>query len=99
MGKRRIQYEDEVTHDPRNYDIWFDYARLEEGARRGAIDDGEDDAAVEEATGRVREVYERAVAFVPPGKEKRHWRRYIFLWFDYALFEESETKVCIHFSL
>ena len=51
----------------------------------------EEDAAVE----RVRDVYERAVAQVPPGHEKRHWRRYIFLWFDYALFEEIETKVWI----
>jgi len=51
----------------------------------------EEDAAVE----RVRDVYERAVAQVPPGQEKRHWRRYIFLWLDYALFEEIETKVCI----
>jgi len=41
----------------------------------------------------VREVYERAVAQVPPGNEKRFWRRYIFLWLDYALFEEIETKV------
>ncbi|KIJ37089.1 hypothetical protein M422DRAFT_33945 [Sphaerobolus stellatus SS14] len=92
LGKRRIQYEEEVTHDPRNYDVWFDYARLEEGARRAAIEDGEDDATVEEAAARVREVYERAVAQVPPGKEKRYWRRYIFLWLDYALFEEIETK-------
>lgn len=41
----------------------------------------------------MREVYERAVAQVPPGDEKRFWRRYIFLWLDYALFEEIETKV------
>jgi crooked neck len=51
----------------------------------------EEDAAVE----RVRDVYERAVAQVPPSQEKRHWRRYIFLWLDYALFEEIETKVCM----
>ncbi|KAG8923248.1 NineTeen Complex (NTC) component, partial [Tulasnella sp. 418] len=41
---------------------------------------------------KVREVYERAVAQVPPGNEKRHWRRYIFLWLNYAIFEELETK-------
>jgi crooked neck len=52
---------------------------------------GGDEAAIE----RVREVYERAVAHVPPSVEKRHWRRYIFLWLDYALFEEIETKVCM----
>ena len=41
----------------------------------------------------VGRVYERVVAQVPPGGEKRHWRRYIFLWLDHALFEEIETKV------
>ncbi|OJA11562.1 hypothetical protein AZE42_07106 [Rhizopogon vesiculosus] len=92
LGKRRIQYEDEVSHDGRNYDVWFDYVRLEEDALRTLREEGgtkeEEDAALE----RVRDVYERAVAHVPPGQEKRHWRRYIFLWLDYALFEEIETK-------
>lgn len=90
MGKRRIQYEEELSHDPRNYDVWFDFARLEEDAFRGEREDGGDPTP-----DKVREVYERAVAQVPPGGEKRHWRRYIFLWLDYALFEEIETKVAI----
>jgi crooked neck len=93
LGKRRIQYEDEVSQDGRNYDVWFDYVRLEEGALRTLREEGgtkeEEDAAMD----RVRDVYERAVAHVPPGQEKRHWRRYIFLWLEYALFEEIETKV------
>ena len=71
--------------------MWFDYARLEEGALQTIREEGED--GEEEAIGRVREVYERAVANAPPGNEKRFWRRYIFLWLDYALFEELETKV------
>ncbi|GAA5884143.1 hypothetical protein JCM16303_005936 [Sporobolomyces ruberrimus] len=86
LGKRRLQYEEELSHESRNYDVWFDYARLEEDACRG-------DGNTEDATKRVREVYERAVAQVPPTRdEKRHWRRYIFLWLNYALFEEQETK-------
>lgn len=93
LGKRRIQYEEELAHDGRNYDVWFDYARLEEGALRAAREEGESSTAIEEAIARVREVYERSVGQVPPGREKRHWRRYIFLWLDYALFEEIETKV------
>lgn len=44
---------------------------------------------------RVREVYERAIAQVPPAQEKRLWRRYIYLWIKYALFEELETKVSV----
>ena len=36
----------------------------------------------------MREVYERAIAKVPPIKEKRYWRRYVYLWIYYAVFEE-----------
>ena len=93
LGKRRIQYEDELAQDGRNYDVWFDYARLEEGAVKDLREEGVTPEEEQTAIGRVREVYERAVAQVPPGTEKRHWRRYIFLWLNYALFEEIETRV------
>jgi crooked neck len=66
---------------------------LEEGAFKDLRDEGADAQEMEQALGRIREVYERAVSQVPPGEEKRHWRRYIFLWLNYALFEEIETKV------
>lgn len=49
---------------------------------------------LEESAGdleRVRDVYERAVAQLPPGHEKRFWRRYIYMWVKYALFEELEA--------
>ena len=77
IGKRRILYEEQVQENPKNYDSWFDYARLEEIA-------GDPD--------RVRAVYERAIAQIPPTQEKRHWRRYIYLWINYALYEEIENK-------
>ncbi|KAI9891473.1 MAG: NineTeen Complex (NTC) component [Vezdaea aestivalis] len=74
IAKRRVLYEEEVTAAPRNYDKWFDYAALEET--------GGDEQ-------RIREVYERAIAQVPPSNEKRHWRKYIYLWLYYAAWEES----------
>ncbi|KAI6087072.1 cell cycle control protein [Hypoxylon rubiginosum] len=77
LSKRRRHYEDQIKENPKNYDIWFDYARLEEIS--GDVD-------------RVRDVYERAVAQIPPTQEKRHWRRYIYLWVFYALWEEMEAK-------
>lgn len=80
LSKRRVQYEELIKENSKNYDAWFDYARLEE-----TLGD----------PGKVREVYERAIAQVPPTMEKRHWRRYIYLWIFYALYEELETKVCI----
>ena len=92
LGKRRIQYEEELNHDGRNYDVWFDYTRLEESALADLREEGATQEEEDAAISRIREVYERAVAQIPPGSEKRHWRRYIFLWVDYALFEEIETK-------
>ena len=47
----------------------------------------------------MRDVYERAVAVLPPGKEKRLWRRYIFLWLNYALYEELDAEVRVGMEL
>ncbi|KAA8895894.1 hypothetical protein FN846DRAFT_911236 [Sphaerosporella brunnea] len=77
LSKRRVQYEEQIKENPKNYDVWFDYARLEE-----TLGDAD----------RVREVYERAIANIPPTREKRHWRRYIYLWIFYALWEEMAGK-------
>lgn len=84
VAKRRIQYEQQVQDNPMNYDTWFDYIRLEEAEREREVDDEQ----VEAASERVREIYERAIAKVPPTSEKQHWVRYIYLWINYALYEE-----------
>jgi len=77
LSKRRFQYEEEIKTNPLNYDTWFDYIRLEEA--KGKKD-------------RIRDVYERAIANKPPLQEKRFWKRYIFLWINYAVYEELEAK-------
>ncbi|KAJ4755522.1 Pre-mRNA-splicing factor CLF1 [Rhynchospora pubera] len=77
VGKRRLQYEEEVRKNPLNYDSWLDYARLEEGV-------GNEEA--------VRGVYERAIANIPQVDEKRYWQRYIYLWINYALYEELDAE-------
>ncbi|SNX84394.1 probable protein CCN1 - putative cell cycle control protein [Melanopsichium pennsylvanicum] len=96
IGKRRIQYEEELaaqsTAGTVDYDTWFDYTRLEEDVYRTLAASGGSTDQLETATKRVREVYERAVAGVPSSTEKRDWRRYIFLWLRYALFEEIEIQ-------
>lgn len=77
VSKRKFQYEQEVANNPQNYDAWFDYLRLIEG--EGDVD-------------HIRETYERAISNVPPANEKNYWRRYIYLWINYALYEELETE-------
>jgi crooked neck len=49
IAKRRFKYEDDIKTDPLNYDVWFDYIRLEEA--EGEVD-------------RARELFERAIAQV-----------------------------------
>ncbi|KAK3716392.1 NineTeen Complex (NTC) component [Vermiconidia calcicola] len=77
LSKRRVMYEEQVKSNPKSYDSWIDYARLEETSQ---------------SPDRVRDVYERAIAQIPPSHEKRHWRRYIYLWLFYALYEETSTR-------
>ena len=77
ISKRKFQYEEEVKANSMNYDAWFDYIRLVEA---------------ENMQEDVREVYERAISNVPPSQEKRFWRRYIYLWIYYALYEELVAK-------
>jgi len=76
LGKRRLQYEEAVAADSHDYDTWFDYIRLEQA--EGDLD-------------RTRDVFERAIAQVPPVLEKRFWRRYVYIWIHYALFEELDA--------
>ncbi|KAK4724688.1 hypothetical protein R3W88_027467 [Solanum pinnatisectum] len=57
---------EDAIKNPRNYDTWFDYIRLEESIGN---------------TERIREVYERAIA-----------NRYIYLWINYALYEELDAQ-------
>lgn len=73
--RRRAKYEDELEIDPQDYDSWFDYARMEESMGEPA---------------KVATVYERAVAQAPKSSLKDDWRRYIYLWLYYALYQETE---------
>jgi crooked neck len=91
-NKRRNQYELLVKENSYDYDTWFDYISLEEAVveEQMSVDSGGD--GLNESMDLVRAVYERAVACVPVAVEKGYWRRYIYLWIKYALFEELVAK-------
>lgn len=40
----------------------------------------------------IRELYERAIVNIPIIEEKKYWKRYIYFFINYALFEELETN-------
>ncbi|RXH91303.1 hypothetical protein DVH24_020326 [Malus domestica] len=77
VNKARFKYEQEVRKNHLDYDAWFGYTRLEENAGNKE---------------KIRQVYDRAIANVPPAQEKRYWQRYIYLWINYALYEEIDAR-------
>ncbi len=96
-----------MAASPLNYDTWFDYVRLEEAegdatrvrevretlfAQVCGISASAFDGAVLSCVFLYGQVYERAIANVPPVADKRYWRRYIYLWIGYALFEELAAQ-------
>jgi crooked neck len=76
LQQHRTAYEVRVQSDPYDYDAWFEYAMMLQ----------EHESTKPDA---IRDVYERAVAVLPPDDQnKDHWRRYIYLWIYYAVYEE-----------
>ncbi len=73
LEKRRAEYEPAIASNPYDYDAWFDLAQLEESS-------GDKD--------RVRTVYDRATRQKPRVETKEAWKRYIYLWIKYAIWEE-----------
>lgn len=76
ISKRKEQYEAILKESPFNYDVWFDYLKMLE-------QDGKEDEVIK--------AYERAITNVPPSKEKRFWRRYIYFWIYYAVYLELDV--------
>eukprot|EP01002_Notosolenus_urceolatus_P007602 NODE_302_length_2275_cov_23.375562_g234_i0.p1 GENE.NODE_302_length_2275_cov_23.375562_g234_i0~~NODE_302_length_2275_cov_23.375562_g234_i0.p1 ORF type:complete len:698 (+),score=222.02 NODE_302_length_2275_cov_23.375562_g234_i0:120-2213(+) len=90
LASRRMAYNDEVTANPFNYDVWFDWLRLETAAASGTQLDSPEAAAA--TVQNVRELFHRAVSAVPPAKNaesKGLWSRYIWLWLFWAFWEED----------
>eukprot|EP00607_Mallomonas_marina_P002648 CAMPEP_0182437692 /NCGR_PEP_ID=MMETSP1167-20130531/85222_1 /TAXON_ID=2988 /ORGANISM="Mallomonas Sp, Strain CCMP3275" /LENGTH=794 /DNA_ID=CAMNT_0024630707 /DNA_START=25 /DNA_END=2409 /DNA_ORIENTATION=- len=77
VSKRREQYELKIQEDKYDYDTWFDYCRLEQ-------DEGNKE--------KIRNIYNQALQHSPPILEKKYWRRYIYLWIYYAVWEELVAK-------
>ena len=77
LEKRRKHYLEKIAKSPLNYDDWFDLINLE--LSTGIILN-------------IRETFEKAILNIPPTPEKRFWRRYIYLWYNYSIFEEIDAN-------
>ncbi|EEB05887.2 complexed with Cdc5 protein Cwf4 [Schizosaccharomyces japonicus yFS275] len=76
IEKRRLKYGNILAEQPHDYDTWLDLIKLEESTTEAE---------------RIRDVYERAIAQVPAG-DKKAWERYIYIWLNYALYEEIDMR-------
>jgi crooked neck len=87
ITKQRREYRQRVAADPYDYDAWFEWARMEQDHTSSSNSNGVE---------LVRQVFEQAVAQVPPTPlrgepRKDSWRRYIYLWIYYAVYEELDN--------
>ena len=102
INNRRQSYQKAIDTDPYDNDSWFEWAKLEQdhytststASSSSSLTTTTSTATTTTGTpDAVREVYERAVAQVPPTTDQKdHWRRYIYLWIYYAVFEEMFMK-------
>lgn len=60
-----------------NYDVWFDLINLEISTKNQDV---------------IRNTFEAAIKNKPPIEEKRYWRRYMYIWYVYAAYEELDAK-------
>ena len=74
--KRRQYYKGLLKEFPNNYDAWFDLIFLEQETKD---------------IQKTRDTFEEAINNLPPANEKRLWKRYIYLWISYAVFEEIDA--------
>ena len=77
LTKQRNRYAKRLKEEPYDYDGWFELIRLQE--EHGDV-------------ASVRDTYKKAVANVPLSQEKNGWRRYIYLWINYAVYEELTCR-------
>ncbi|CAB9511183.1 Crooked neck-like protein 1 [Seminavis robusta] len=82
--KQREQYQKRLEANPFDYDGWLEWAAMEQEYEKQCSD-----TQTTQQRERVRETFERAVSHVPPyPDEKDPWRRYIYVWIYYAVYEE-----------
>lgn len=77
FNKRKAQRELELAKNPRDYTAWWEYIKLE---RLASVET-------------KRNIFQRSIAAVPEENYKLlQWRRYVFLWIRYALWEEFDNS-------
>lgn len=104
VNKRRKYYEQLLKEDSSNYDIWFNYIKMEEDcldnvylindiveAHKRKLKINNSTNPLEVFYSKIRDLYERAISNIPIKEEKGYWKRYIYLWINYAMFEELVT--------
>jgi crooked neck len=77
LVNRRSVYTQRINNNANDYDTWLDWCNLEE--TEGSILS-------------ARNIYEKAIENIPSKVEKKSWRRYIYIWIYYAIFEELKAK-------
>ena len=77
--KQKQLYTNRIETNQYDYDAWIELAKLHE--QHAATD-----------VHIVRDTYEHAISKIPLVEQKSEWKRYIYIWIYYALYEELTNK-------
>jgi crooked neck len=95
--QHQAAYVQRLAQDPYDYDGWLEYAQLmqdqyeQQQQQQNTMSNSQPISSSH--ADKVRDVFERAVAQVPPDEEnKDDWRRYIYVWIYYAVYEELQCR-------
>ncbi|PVV01843.1 hypothetical protein BB560_003726 [Smittium megazygosporum] len=77
LSKRRQKYKKILSESPHDYRTWIDLTQLEESVGDVNI---------------IRETYSEAVSNIPTTAEKHEWKKFIYLYLFFAIFEEVVAK-------
>ncbi|KAL9653545.1 hypothetical protein ABK040_000527 [Willaertia magna] len=101
--RKKIQFEKEIKENPSQYDTWLSYLYMVmeyyKNNQQQQLNNDKEEINTMMANDHfvvqlddVRELFERAVSCVPEIKEKKYFKRYIYIWINYAIFEELIAK-------
>jgi len=90
IAKRRFEYEEQLKNNPYNYDVWFDYIKMQQSDMKNHSEH------ICNNSNPVILLFERAIVNLPPVEEKQYYKRYIYLWIAYVLYTEVDCNDAVY---
>ena len=94
VQQHQKEYESRILKNPYDYDLYIEYAMmLQDYQQQQSSSSSTDIATTTTIQNQIRDIYERGMGQVPPDQHnKDSWRRYIYVFIYYAVYEELMNR-------